>query len=146
MKNIMKFFTILALLLPIIGCAAAIPIAGGFAAGAYNFYLQWKEGEAKKCYPFSDDIVYRAVKRSVKEMGFNISKDEIDKKGVRSLVAGDKDKLKIKIEPLKKNVARLKVRINCMGDKPYAELLYKKVDEGLNFIKFDAQGKPVQVR
>ena len=89
----------------------------------------WQEGEAHKYYNFNSDIVYRASKHALKEMELEITKDEPDlEKHNYHIIAGNNDKFSINIMQIEKNIKDLKLRVNFMGDKPYAELFYKKVD------------------
>jgi len=147
MKNILKILVIILLFSYLASCSYVSSVVSGTfnISQVHNFYVKWKDGEANKCYPFGDEIVHNAVKHVVKDMGLTVSKEEKNKKGEYYIVAENNDRFKMTIEPLKKNVTRLKIRINFMGDKPYAEIMYKKVDEELNFITFDTNGKPMQV-
>ena len=144
MKKLVLFFTILLSSAWIIGCDVVSP--WGAAGAAINFYIAWKDGEATKYYPYNEEIVYRAVKRSMSKMDMKIIKDEPYKKGGNYITSGEKDRFKIKVVPVKKDLCKLLVRINFMGDKPYAELLYKKVDAQLNCIEYDVRGKPRSVK
>ena len=113
---------------------------------AINFFLAWKDGEATKYYHFNSDIVYRATKRSLIEMGLPITRDDPVNNGSYYVIAGNNNQFKIKITPYEADIAKLSCRIDFMGDKPYAELLYAKVDEELNVIDFDQQGNPKRWR
>jgi len=109
-----------------------------------NFFLVWKNGEAHKCYRHDTDTIYRTVKRSLKEMNIPIIEDEGKDDDGYYLIAGENNKFKIKVREVEKDISRLSVRINFMGDKPYAELFYDKVDEELSTIDFGPNGKPVK--
>ena len=60
------------------------------------------------------------------------------------MIAGENDRFKISIKHVEPEISLLKIRVNFMGDKPYAELFYKKVDDNLNGIEFDPQGRPTR--
>jgi len=140
-----KFILFSMFLVFLAGCTAAIaPIAGG-AGAIVQGYIMWKEGEATKYYNTDVDTVYRAVKHAANQLNLKLVNDDQNKneKGYH-LKVGDKDKFKIKILP-KDKVTELCIRVNFTGDKSYAELFYKTVDDDLNTIQFK-NGKPVKER
>ena len=123
---------------------------------AYNLYVKWKDGEATKYYHCDSTQVHRALCLALRDMGIPVSSDsgaveqkphgffhrkEQPSKGF-SILAGNKNKFKIKIEVVETEITRLKVRIDFWGDKPYVETLYQKVDEYLNVVTFNPMGKP----
>ena len=40
----------------------------------------------------------------------------------------EQDRFKIKVVAVRSNGTNLKIRVNIMGDHPYAELIFRKVD------------------
>jgi hypothetical protein len=116
-------------------------ILGGGSA-AVNAYIYWKEGEAHKVYEYNEFVVYNAVLAALEEMKLPV-KEEKGTVG-KSIKAGNNDLFKIKVISMEKNITKLSCRINFMGDKPYAELLYRIVDEKLTYIGFQEKKKPVQ--
>lgn len=122
------------------GCAAAPMIISPIVTGV----VMWKDGEARKYYNEEAHTVYRATKTSLKELDHLIINEEPYKEGGYYIVAGDSDKFKITIRQVKPHITEVKVRINFMGDKPYAELLYSQIDSNTNTIDFDDQGKPTK--
>ena len=123
------------------GCEGINPVSP-----IIQFYLTWKEGEAQKYYPYSSPVVYRAAKRAMIALNYSIDQDEPSSEGHFYIVAGGGDRFKVTIKHIENDIAKLSVRVNFMGDRPYAELLYKKVDEELDSIHFDEQGNPVRRR
>lgn len=109
---------------------------------AINFFLVWKEGEAHKCYRHDSATVYRAAKRALREMDISIVEDEDNAGPNYYFIAGENDRFKVSIDRIEDKISRLSVRINFMGDKQYAELFYQKVDEELDTIQFDPDGRP----
>ena len=106
-------------------------------------YVMWKDGEATKYYNTDIDTTYRSLKHATDKLNLKIIADDQNKnKKGYNLIIGDKDKFKIKITPTKDNITQLKIKINFMGNKPYAELLYKTIDDNLNTIQFK-NGKPI---
>ena len=128
----MKRFIILCILSIFLAGCGAETILGPIAAG----YIMWKEGEAHKYYKSDSGTVHRAVKRALEDMGLSISRDDPPDQGDYYLIAGDNNRFKIKIVRIEKNITKLSVRINFMGDKDYAELLYKNVDYQTNIIEY----------
>lgn len=100
-----------------------------------SFYLTWKEGEARKHYRYDHKTVYKAVKRSLSSLEYAITTDEENESGYY-IVADSNDRFKITVEKVEPEITLLKIRVNFMGDKPYAELIYKEVDNQLNVIDY----------
>lgn len=141
MKN---FFRSLIFCLPLFfaSCAVAPFIASPIVTGV----VMWYEGEAHKYYYEEPSTLYRSTKLALKELGHPILKDEKQRNGDYYILAGDGDKFKITIRNVKSHISEVKMRINFMGDKPYAELIYKHIDNNLNTIDFDPQGRPTKIR
>jgi len=106
--------------------------------------ITWVEGEAHKYYNYDSDVVYKAVKRAARELDYEISSDDPPKDGNYKLVVGNDDRFKISIDRIENNITLVSIRINFMGDKPYAELFYKKIDEQVNTIEFNEDGIPIK--
>ena len=133
-KNI--FFT---LFLFFSGCAVVPFVVSPIVTGV----LMWHNGEAHKYYNEELNTMYRATKTALHDLNHSITKDESTKEG-RYLIVGDKDRFKIVIRQVKPHITEVKMRINFMGDKPYAELVYSQIDLNINCIEFDNQGKPTK--
>jgi len=95
-------------------------------------------------YGYDSDVIYRAAKRALNEMNFPIERDDPPEDADFYLIAGKNNTLKITVLNIDPNVSKLSVRVDFMGNKPYAELFYKKVDQQLHIIRFK-DGKPVAV-
>lgn len=141
-----KIILILLVLVTFSGCTAALaPILGGAGMIAEG-YIIWKDGEATKYYNTDLETTYRAVKHAAVQLNLRVVTDKHDPSpNGYSLIVGEKDKFKVKVVPAKENITRVSIRINFMGDKPYAELFYKTIDDNLNIIHFQ-NGKPVKER
>jgi len=136
MKKLFLFIGFLTLII-MTGCQV-LPIM----SPAINFFLSWQDGEAHKYYRNHGSTIYRAVKHALNEMDLEITEDkQVGNEGYY-LVAGENDRFKITIRFVEPRISELKVRINFMGDKDYAELFYSKVDEELDKIRFDPDGRP----
>lgn len=134
-REFLSFFLMIAM--AISGCGGPEILIGPIVTGV----IYWVNGEAHKYYENEPDVVYRATKHALTELGQEITKDT-EKNGEYKVVAGNENRLSISIEKVDKNITRLSIRINYIGDKDFAELVYKKVDERINIIEFDPQGNP----
>lgn len=142
-----KIFLILTLLFSLTGCGIiTAPLILGAAGAAAQGVIIWRGGEASKYYTVDVDTVYRATKRAATNLNLKVSDD--NKNGdAYQLVIGSKKEMKVKISLAEddRSITKLSIRVNTLGDKPYAEMFYKTVDENLNIIDFD-KGKPVRQR
>lgn len=135
MKKTLIFLTLLNF-----SCTVVPFIASPIVTGV----TMWYEGEAHKYYNEEARTLYRATKIALKELDHPIIKDEPIKNGGYYFVAGEKDRFRIVIRQVKPHITEVKVRINIMGDKPYAELLYRQIDLNTSSIEFDNEGKPTK--
>jgi hypothetical protein len=133
----MKKLPVLLLFL-MLGCGPEILIGP-----IINGVIYWMEGEAHKYYAHEPEILYRATKRACIELNHSIDTDEQHKNDYY-IVAGGNNRFKINIEWVENGIAEVRIRIDFWGDKPYAELIYQKIDEQLSVIEFDEQGKPTR--
>jgi len=136
-----KLALLIFLLIFFTGCGVAPFIVSPIITGV----IIWKQGEAHKYYNEEVKILYRATKASLKELDHSISLDQVNGDGYY-IVAGEKDKFKIKIRAVKQNICEVAVRINLIGDKPYTELLYAQIDANTGVINYDDSGKPAKIR
>mgnify|MGYP000694607854 CR=1 FL=1 len=132
-------FPILFLFLFIFGCGIT-PFASPIITGV----IMWHEGEAHKYYNEEAKTIYRATKSSLRELDYKIHREDA-RNGSYFIVAGDKDLFKIYVRQVKPHITEVKVRVNFMGNKPYAELLYKQIDLNSDTVEFDAQGMPTKI-
>jgi len=127
-----KIVLLLALsVLPISGCTASaiiIPAASMVTTGV----VTWKRGEATKYYEYETHIIRRATLRALNELQIPINSQT-----ERSIRAGNGDRFNIKIQPATSEITRLSIRVNFMGDREYAELIYRHVDDAVNVIEFN---------
>lgn len=135
-KYFLSFFAIIAM--SILGCGAEIlisPIVTGV--------IYWVNGEAHKYYEHEPDTVYRSTKHALRELDQEIKKD-VKNNDQYEIIAGNENRFSITIQKADKNITKLNIRINYLGDKEFAELIYKKVDEQIDIIEFDPQGNPTK--
>lgn len=116
---------LLSVVLVATGCGLFNPIGPILQIG-----IAWIEGEAHKYYNTEHSVLIQATKDALKELEFPIQ-EESDNDNVYRIVAGDEgsDRFKIKVTNVRHNVTKLSIRVNIMGDKPYAEMIYRHVDK-----------------
>ena len=118
------------------GCDPITPFISPIVSGV----IVWSEGKATKYYESSPKITYLAVKRVCKDLSYKLILD-VAKKDTYQIVAGNNDRFKIYITPVEANIVSVVIRVNILGDKPYAEMFYTKLDTELEIVHFD-KGKP----
>lgn len=105
--------------------------------------IKWKEGEAQKYYPYDVETVHRATNRALEFLQIPSSPNSLTPEQPTVYIsAGDKKQYHIKIYKTEKNISEVKIRINFMGNKPYAELIYAAIDEQLNTVVYH-NGQPI---
>lgn len=105
------------------GCNFITPIGPIIQLG-----IMWYEGEAQKYYATPQDKMHVAVKNVLSEFKIPIIEEEIDGGNIY-IKAGDDDRFKIKITSVREKVTKVSIRVNIMGDKPYAEMIYRHIDK-----------------
>lgn len=112
----------LVLALGFTGCELFNPIGPIIQIG-----VMWMEGEAHKYYNTDQDTIHIAVKEVLQDLEFPIVR-ETNEGDYYYIVADAGDRFKIKIREVRHNVTKLSIRVNTMGDRPYAEMIYRHVD------------------
>ena len=124
------------------GCAAAPFIITPIVTGI----VYWKEGEAKKYYADNSQAVHRATIYALQELEYPIQSDVKNTDFTYTIIAGEKRNLKISIKTVKSGISEVKIRIDFMGNKPQAELLYSTIDMFTNTIEYDKNGLPTKLK
>ncbi|RDJ35616.1 MAG: DUF3568 family protein [Crenarchaeota archaeon] len=141
MKNLFKIIVLLgifSILIP--GCGPSAFFIGPAVSGV----IYWVNGEAHKYYEEDAEVVYRASKHALHELNIPITQDYMQDEKFY-ITAGEDNRFSLKIvREEQNNLSRLSIRINYIGDKDFAELIYKEVDDQLNIIYFDDQGDPTK--
>lgn len=150
--KVLRIFAILGLLV-MPGCWAASTLIGVPIFVAQQAYVTWKNGEAFKYYPYNKEIMSRAVQRAFNRMqltvvgviptsdgGCTFIVKWWDKTTGYGIVAGNNNQFNTNIEQKEQNVCLVRVRVDFWGDREYAELLYKYIDEEVNTIEFTSGG------
>lgn len=105
------------------GCSLLNPLSTIIDIGIF-----WYEGEANKYYACPQQELHSATKAVLAEFQLPIKK-EYTKNQTVHIKAGDKDRFSIKVVSVRQNVSKLSIRINTFGDKPYAEMIFRHVDQ-----------------
>jgi len=137
MGKIFKFLVVFSIFFS--GCAALAPTA--LISPVIQAVVLWKEGEAHKYYPHSQKVVYSATKRALQSLGVSVQKEDFSR-GTYHITASQNNKFSIKINSTEPHVTQVNIRIDFMGDKDYAELIYKTIDNQLNIIIYE-NGKSI---
>lgn len=125
-----KFFILL--ILTFYSCSVVPMVISPIVSGT----IIWKNGEASKYYNEKEINLYNNLKISLKNLKIPIRKESKLKNG-HYIVAGNNDKFKIWTLNVEHNITVVYIRINFLGDKPYAELIYKEIDSNYNVIEFN---------
>ena len=141
MNLVKKISIFLIFLVFILGCGGAELLIGPITTGV----IYWVNGEAHQYYEYPSEVVYRTTKHTLQELNIPISKDNVNSDS-RQIIAGENNRFKIKITQPEKNISKLSIRINTLGDKDLAELIYKKIDKNIEIIEFDPEGNPTKKR
>lgn len=137
-KQFLSLFSIIAI--AISGCADIGLLVSPISTGI----VYWANGEAHKYYENDTEIIYRAVKHVMDDLEQKIYYDEPHIGIKYKIIAGNNNRFSIRIDKIDKDICRMNIRINYLGDKNFAELIYKKIDEKLNTIEFNDDGKIVK--
>jgi hypothetical protein len=119
-------------LMGFVGCQYVNPFTPIVQIGIY-----WIEGEAHKYYDTDDKTMQTAVKAVLKELTLPVIHEQ-QYEDYYYILAGDQNKFKIKIRPVREKVTKLSIRVDTFGDKPYAELIYRHVDKQPGVQQFTA--------
>lgn len=120
MKNALSLLLVTALLFT--GCQMFNPIAPIVQLG-----IRWYDGEAQKYYNTDQVTLYNATKAALAELNLPIA-EESHEDNIYYLKVDAGDRFKIKVVGVREEIAKLSIRVNTMGDKEYAELIYRHVD------------------
>ena len=133
-----KIIVILMLLFPMItGCSSIITlITNPLIDSGVQAYLTWKDGEATAYYACDSNTAYNAIKAVLFDLHYTIESDKPDAKGSYVIMAKSHNTFKITIHKTEDYVTAIKIRVDTMGDKPYAEMIYKKLERQLDVIDF----------
>lgn len=113
-----------------------------FIAPVITGIVIWKDGEATKYYTETIDVTYRHTKSALRDLTIPIKADKSSGKSYQ-ITAGDRNKFRILIQEISPSITKVSIRINFLGDKSYADLVYKAIDTYTDTIEFD-NGHPAK--
>jgi uncharacterized protein YceK len=116
-----------ACVLPLIGGSQAIPAAGG----SYQGYTVWKGRESSRYYTSDIKTVCQAVKQSCEQLKLEtVIQNPFSENGC-SLETKGNYPMEINVSNVEKNLTKVVITIALFGDKQYAELLYRTIDDNI---------------
>jgi len=113
------------ILIYLTGCAAALVGAGaGAGVGAYAY----SKGELKSVETASVDKVWKAVEKTVDEMGFVVqSKSKDALAGIVEAQGANDKKITIKINFVTEKTTEVKIRVGFFGNETYSYQILKTI-------------------
>lgn len=126
-----KIALLLILFCFVLGCEA-LPFVGP----AVQAYVQWKDGEGHMYFKVDKTVAYNALKRTLVELNYQIIEDTVSRNGDYYILAKNKSKFKIKVTGTTDDISCVSIRVNIMGDKDYANLIYDRLSRQMNVVDF----------
>ncbi len=129
-REIVVFLLLAASLLS--GCAIValfpfIPVIGG----SYEGYTVWKGRESSKYYTYDSKTICQAVKQSCEQLILEtVIQNPVSENGC-SLETKGNYPMEINVSHVEKNLTKVVITIALFGDKQYAELLYRTIDDNV---------------
>lgn len=114
------------------------------ASPLISAYITWKNGEAIKFYRGHQDHAYRATKRALVQLNFEIAEEKAHKNGY-SLSAKAKNTATVSIKQEEKNITRISIRMNWLGNHELAEVFYETLEKELLIIEYGEEGNVTPV-
>lgn len=140
-NRFLAFFSVFAILIS--GCALDL---GLIVSPITTGIVYWVNGEAHKYYKNDVETIYRATHRVLASLEQKISHENRDAGKKYKIIAGNRNRFAIRIDKIDKDICRMNIRINFMGDKDFAELIYKEIDKQIDVIDFNDEGKVTKLR
>jgi hypothetical protein len=114
-------------LIPAVGEAQVIPVIGV----SYQGYVVWKGRESSKYYANDSKTVCQAVKQSCDELKLETVIQSPASENGCSLETKGKYPMEINASHSEENLTKVVITIELFGDKQYAELLYRTIDDNI---------------
>jgi Protein of unknown function (DUF3568) len=131
MKRLGLTFSLFVSIILLVGCIALpfIPLVFSGAGAAYQGYTVWRGTESSKYYSCDFQNTCSATKQSVDKMGLEIvSFNSIEGKECSIETKGN-NHLIINVLSVEKTVSKVMIKIEMMGDRQFAEFVYKNIDD-----------------
>lgn len=117
----------------------ALTLAGcemiGLVGPIVNIGVFWMNREAHKYYNTDLDQMETSVRAALAELEMPIE-DEFMEGESMVFKCDVNDRFRITLNPVRDNVTKLSILVNTLGDKPYAEMIYRHVDDQDGVIQF----------
>jgi len=112
------------------GCTTVVTYIP-YIGASYEGYTVWKGAEATKYYSADLQTVHDAVKRSCDQMKLGTTTLSASAEYGYTLETKGNKPLRVSVLPVEKNITKVVVDIGVLGDKEYAELFYRTIEENL---------------
>jgi len=91
--------------------------------------------EGQKYYNTDQETIYNATRTALNDLEFPIT--EVDQEDEIWVIKADADdRFRIKLNPVRHNVTKVSILVNTLGDKPYAEMIFRHIDSQEAVIQF----------
>jgi hypothetical protein len=118
-------------LIPTVGGAEVIPVIGA----SYQGYVVWKGRESSKYYANDSKTVCEAIKQSCEQLKIETVIQESASENGCSLNTKGKYPMEINASRTEENLTKVIITVDLFGDKQYAELLYRTIDDNIRMKK-----------
>jgi hypothetical protein len=125
-----KLFLIMALIAAMLTGCGIDPIGPIIQLGVF-----WMNREAQKYYNTPQDDLYNATRNALNELEFPVE-DVVTSDEKIVIKADANDRFKITLHEVRHNVTKVSILVNTLGDKPYAEMIYRHIDSQPDVIQF----------
>ncbi len=112
---------------PLWGCSVAPQLIGA----SHEAYVVWKDRESSRYYTYDVKTVCQSIKRSCDQLKLETLIQDATSENGCFLETKGKYPMEIKASPVEKNLTEVVVTIELFGDKQYAEVLYRTVDNDM---------------
>ena len=97
--------------------------------------VMWMERTAHKYYNTDLDDMDAALRSTLDELEMPIEKEYMS--GDSMVFKADvDDRFTITLNPVRENVTKVSIVVNLLGDKPYAEMIYRHIDAQKGVVQF----------
>jgi hypothetical protein len=114
-------------LIPAVGEAQVIPVIGA----SYQGYVVWKGRESSRYYTYDIKTVCQAIKQSCDQLKLEAVIQNPASENGCSLETKGKYPMEINASHSEENLTKVVITIELFGDKQYAELLYRTIDDNI---------------
>lgn len=118
------------LCLGLVGCEFLAPIGPMISIGIF-----WMNREAHKYYATPMSTMETSVRTVLTELKMTVDEEYKDGDVLHFKVRED-SKFHIKLNPVRDNVTKVSILVDTLGDKPYAEMIYRHIDAQPNVEQF----------